>query len=301
MKNKRSQMKSSTTDRLFNMVNITLMIFIIAIIVYPLYFILMASFSDPNVIASGKVYFLPEEFSLEGYKKILDFAPLWRGYLNTIFYTVVGTLINLICTLPAAYALSRKNLAGRNFIMLLFVFTMFFGGGMIPNYILIKKLHMYNTVWAMLIPGAVSVWNLIVCRTFMQTNIPNELYEASSIDGCNDFQFFFRIVLPLSKPIIAIMILFYALGHWNNYFGALIYLENSDLYPLQLVLRDLLIQNQISFQMGGSAGASIAERAMLAEQMKYGVILVSSLPMIAIFPFVQKYFKKGVLIGSLKG
>lgn len=299
-KRPKTLIRDSLPDRIFNIFNITLMTIIMVVIIYPMYFIVLASFSNPDTVASGQLMFWPKELYLDGYKKIFDYKPLWNGYRNTIFYTILGTVINLAVTIPAAYALSRKNLLGRKWITLLFVFTMFFGGGMVPSYILVKQLHIYNTIWAMLLPGAASVWNIIVCRTFMQTNIPEELHDAALIDGCNEFQFFFRIVLALSKAILAVMALFYAMGHWNNYFGALIYLDNKDLHPLQLVLRDLLVQNQIGFEIGSSI-TSIAERARLAEQMKYGVIIVSSLPMIAIFPFIQKYFEKGIMIGSLKG
>lgn len=293
--------KESFPDKVFNIVNLLIMIFIVCVILYPLYFIVLASFSNPDTVNSGKLLFFPKELYLDGYKKIFEYAPIWRGYRNTIFYTVCGTAINLAVTIPCAYALSRKNLVGRQAIMLIFSFTMFFGGGLLPSYILMINLHLKNTIWAMLLPGAASVWNLIVTRTFMQHNIPEELHEAAVIDGCNDFQFFFRIVILLSKSIIAVMLLFYAMGHWNNYFGALIYLDNQNLHPLQLILRDLLLQNQIGSEMGGGVTASIAEKARIAEQLKYGVIIISSLPMIMIYPFIQKYFEKGMLIGSIKG
>ncbi len=301
MKTKKSSLiRESLPDRVFNVVNIVLMLLILIIIIYPLYFIILASFSTPETVASGQLLLWPKEFYLDGYKKIFEYEPIWTGYRNTIFYTISGTAINLAVTIPAAYALSRRNLMGRSFLMLLFSFTMFFSGGMIPAYILVKNLNLLNTPWAMILPGAASVWNIIVARTFMQQNIPDELYDASVIDGCNDFQFFFQIVLPLSKAIIAVMALFYAMGHWNNYFSALIYLDNRELHPLQLIIRDLLIQNQIGFEMGSNI-TGIAERARLAEQMKYGVIIISSLPMMLIYPFIQKYFEKGIMIGSLKG
>lgn len=294
-------MKESLPDHIFNIVNLAIMLFVAVIILYPLYFIILASFSNPDVVNSGKLLLIPKEIYLTGYKKIFEYEPIWRGYRNTIFYTVCGTVINLVVTIPCAYALSRKNLVGRQAIMLIFSFTMFFGGGLVPSYILMKNLHLMNTVWAMILPGAASVWNIIVTRTFMQQNIPEELHEAAVIDGCSDFQFFFRIVLSLSKSIIAVMLLFYAMGHWNNYFGALIYLDNQKLHPLQLVLRDLLLQNQIGTEMSGGVTASIAEKARIAEQLKYGVIIISSLPMMLIYPFIQKYFEKGMLIGSIKG
>ncbi len=300
MKKKKTAIREPLPDRVFNAVNVALMLLVMVIIIYPLYFIVVASLSNPDTVASGKLLFVPREFYTEGYQKILQHRPIWTGYRNTLLYTLLGTAINLAVTLPAAYALSRKKLYGRGPLMMIFVFTMFFGGGLVPSYILVKQLNIYNTIWALVLPGAASVWNIIVTRTFLQTNIPEELHEATTIDGGSDFQFFFQIVLPLSKAIIAVMGLFYAMGHWNNYFGALIYLDDRNLHPLQLILRDLLVQNQINFEMGSSI-TSIAERARVAEQMKYGVIIVASLPMIAIFPFIQKYFEKGIMIGSLKG
>ena len=296
----KTAMKEPVSDRIFNIINISVMLLILVVIIYPLYFIILASFSNPDTVATGKLLIIPREFYLEGYDKIFRHKPIWTGYRNTMFYTVLGTAINLAVTLPAAYAFSRKRLFGRGPLMLLFVFTMFFGGGMIPAYILVRQLRIYNTIWSMLLPGAVSVWNIIVTRTFIQSNIPEEMHEAATIDGGTDFQIFFLIVLPLSKAIIAVMGLFCAMGHWNNNFGALIYLDNRDLHPLQLVLRELLVINQINFEIGSNI-ISIAERARMAEQMKYGVIFVASLPMVLIFPFIQKYVEKGIRIGSLKG
>lgn len=298
-KTKTHSIRESRTDRIFNIFNIILMVIVVIAIAYPLYFVVIASISSPNAVNGGKVLLWPVDVTFSGYKEILNYKPIWTGYLNSLFYTVVGTLINLAFTLPAGYALSRKNLFGRKPIMFLFAFTMFFSGGMIPTYMVIKKLGMLNTVWSMLLPGACSVYNIIVTKTYMETNIPNDLIDAAVIDGCGDFQTFFDVVLPLSKPIIAVMTLFYAIGHWNSYFDALLYLDDPKKYPLQLVLRELLLQNQTS-SMSGGAGASIAEQAMRAEQMKYGVIIVACIPMMMMFPFVIKHFKKGVMVGSIK-
>lgn len=294
-----SAIRDSRTDSIFNILNTVLMVIIVILIAYPLYFVVIASISSPNAVNGGKVLLWPVDITFSGYKEILNYKPIWTGYLNSIFYTVVGTLINLAFTLPAGYALSRKHLFGRRPLLLLFAFTMFFSGGMIPTYMVIKKLGMLNTAWSMLLPGACSVYNIIVTKTYMETNIPSDLIDASVIDGCNDFQTFFRVVLPLSKPIIAVMTLFYAIGHWNSYFDALLYLDDPAKYPLQLVLRELLLQNQTS-SMAGSMGSSIAEQAQLAEQMKYGVIIVACIPMMMMFPFVIKHFKKGVMVGSIK-
>lgn len=298
-KTKARSIRESRSDRIFNIVNIIIMVTVVIVIAYPLYFVIIASISSPNAVNGGKVLLWPVDITFSGYKEILNYKPIWTGYLNSVFYTVVGTLINLVFTLPAGYALSRRNLFGRKPIMFLFAFTMFFSGGMIPTYMVIKRLGMLNTVWAMLLPGACSVYNIIVTKTFMETNIPNDLIDAAVIDGCSDFQTFFDVVLPLSKPIIAVMTLFYAIGHWNSYFDAMLYLDDPKKYPLQLVLRELLLQNQTS-SMAGGAGASIAEQAQLAEQMKYGVIIVACIPMMMMFPFVIKHFKKGVMVGSIK-
>lgn len=292
--------RNSKWDRVFNLVNILIMVIVLVLVIYPLYFVIIASISAPTAVNGGEVIFLPKDITFAGFKKILEYKPIWTGYRNSLFYTIVGTLINLAITLPAGYALSRKKLFGRRPIMLLFAFTMFFSGGMIPTYLVVKQLGMLDTVWAMLLPGACSVYNIIVTKTFMETSIPGELIDASRIDGCSDFTTFLDVVLPLSKPIIAVMTMFYAIGHWNSYFDALIYLNDPDKYPLQLVLRELLLQNQVSSAMTSGGMSSIAERAVIAEQMKYGVIIVACIPMMIMFPFVIKHFKKGVMIGSIK-
>ena len=300
MKRNKNTIREARPDQIFNTVIFVIMILIVIAIAYPLYFVIIASISSPNAVNSGQVLLWPADLTVNGYKKILEYEPLWTGYANSLFYTVVGTIINLVFTIPAGYALSRPKLRGRRPIILLFAITMFFGGGMIPTYLVIKKLGMINTVWAMLLPGACSVYNIIVTKTFMESSISHELIDASRIDGCDDFQTFFSVVLPLSMPIIAVMTLFYAIGHWNSYFDALLYLSDADKYPLQMVLRELLLQNQVSSGMTSGGMASIAERAQLAEQMKYGIIIVATLPMMVMFPFVIKHFKKGVMVGSIK-
>lgn len=300
MKRNKNTIREARPDQIFNTVIFVVMILIVIAISYPLYFVIIASISSPNAVNSGQVLLWPTDMTANGYKKILEYEPLWTGYANSLFYTIVGTIINLVFTIPAGYALSRPKLRGRRPIILLFAITMFFGGGMIPTYLVIKKLGMINTVWSMLLPGACSVYNIIVTKTFMESSIPHELIDASRIDGCDDFQTFFSVVLPLAMPIIAVMTLFYAIGHWNSYFDALLYLSDADKYPLQMVLRELLLQNQVSSGMTSGGMASIAERAQLAEQMKYGIIIVATLPMMIMFPFVIKHFKKGVMVGSIK-
>jgi putative aldouronate transport system permease protein len=287
-------------DKVFDAINVFLVAMIVLLVIYPLYFIVIASISDPNMIYEGKVWFLPKELTMEGYERILRDSKIWLGYKNSIVYTVVGTIVNVSFTLMAAYALSRKDLYGRNTIMFLFLMTMFFSGGLIPTYLVVKNLGLLNTMWALILPKAVAVWNVIVAKTFFESTIPGELLEASRIDGCNDVKFFWKIVLPLSKPIVAVMVLFYAVGHWNSYFDALIYLNNENLYPLQLILRNILIQNQASTMMISDLD-SLAAKQRVSELIKYGVIIVSSLPLLIIYPFVQKYFVKGVMIGGIKG
>jgi putative aldouronate transport system permease protein len=292
--------RRSKEDKIFDIINFVLVAIILVLVIYPLYFIIIASISDPNMIYEGKVWFLPKEITFEGYRRIFSDSKIWLGYKNSIIYTVVGTLVNISFTLMAAYALSRKDLYGKNIIMSVFLFTMFFSGGLIPTYLVVKNLGLLNTMWALILPKAVAVWNLIVAKTYFQTTIPNELLESAKIDGCSDAKFFWKIVLPLSKPIVAVMVLFYAVGHWNSYFDALIYLNDEKLYPLQLILRNILIQNEASTQMISDL-ESLAAKQRVSELIKYGVIIVASIPLLIVYPFVQKYFVKGVMIGGIKG
>lgn len=295
----KKKMKMSKGDRVFTIINAIIMILVCIVVVYPLYYVLLASVTDPVVVNSGKLLLYPEAWYTEGYITTLEYGPLWTAYKNTIVYTVVGTVVSLICTIPAGYALSRMDLVGRKPIMFLFTFTMFFSGGMIPLYLTIQQLHIYNTIWAMVLPVAVSAYNLIVCRSFFDTSVPIELLEAAKIDGCSDFGFFFKIAIPLSKTIIAVMTLFYATAMWNQFFNALMYLQDYDKMPLQVVLRDLVLMNQAN-QMG-SSGAEMVTRQKLAEQLKYCIVVVAAFPLLCIYPFLQKYFAKGVTIGAVKG
>ena len=267
---------------------------------YPCIYVISASFSTGTAVQSGKVILFPVDFSLEGYRTVFHTQTVWLGFKNSLFYTLVGTLINITMTLTAAYCLSRHDLYGRNFIMLLFTFTMFFNGGMIPHYILVQKLGFLNTVWALLIPGAIGVYNLIVCKTFIQNTIPTDLLEAAQIDGCSDFMYFIRIVLPLSKAIIAVLVLFYGVRHWNSYFSAMIYLNDKNLYPLTLFLREILMADQIDPSTVSDPEMQ-AKLAQSAGVIKYALIVVSMVPVLLIYPFIQKYFVKGVMIGSVKG
>jgi len=294
------QIRKSKDELLLYGLTYVVLILVMIVVLYPLYFILIASVSDANKVNLGKVIFWVKDFNLDGYLTILKNDAIWSGYRNTIFYTVVGTLINLLITLPAAFALSRKDLTGRNTITLLITFTMFFSGGLIPLYFVVRELSILDTVWALLLPNAVSVWNLIIARTFFQSTLPDELSEAAAIDGCSNFRFFISIALPLSKAIIAVLTLFYAVYHWNAYFHALIFIRNDDLFPLQLVLRDILITAQFMQEMIEDS-ARAGNALQLAESMKYGVVVVATLPILVLYPFLQRYFMQGVMIGAIKG
>ncbi|MFT4006173.1 MAG: carbohydrate ABC transporter permease [Lacrimispora sp.] len=299
MKTKKNKVKLSAGDRIFVTINVVVMLVVCIAIVYPLYYVVLASFTDPVIVNSGKLLLFPESLYMDGYKKTLSYAPIWSGYWNTIKYTAVGTVISLICTIPAGYALSRKDLAGNRVLMFLFTFTMFFSGGIIPLYLTISQLHIYNTIWAMVLPVAVSAYNLIVCRSFFESGIPMELLEAAKLDGCSDFGFFFKIALPLSKTIVAVITLFYATAMWNQFFNALMFLGDEAKMPLQVILRNLVLMNQ-----AGNVGASAAElvaKQKLAEQLKYCIVVVSAFPLLVAYPFLQKYFAKGVTIGAVKG
>ena len=290
----------SFPDKVFN-VTITIITFIFIILcAYPLIYVVSASFSDPMDIFAGKVWLLPSSPTLKGYKTVFDYPDVWIGYGNSAFYTVFGTLINVFMTVLAAYPLSRKDLKYRKPIIMLFTFTMLFNAGMIPNYLLIRDLHLLNTRWALLIPGAISVYNMIIVRTFFMSNIPDELLESARLDGCSDFRFLLNIVLPLSGAVIAVITLYYAVGHWNQYFNAVLYLTDKNTYPLQVFLRNILLENSINDLSAGSV-VNESERTYLNELLKYSLIVVASAPLLAVYPFIQKYFVKGVMIGAVKG
>lgn len=300
-----SAVKESGRDKLFLICNYIYVFLAFIIVAYPVIYMISASISDPKLVGSGEMWLWPKGITFEGYQRVFQNSSIWTGYGNTILYTVVGTAINLFVTLPAAYALSRKDFLGRNFFMGMFLVTMFFGGGLVPSYLLVKELGMVNTMWAIVIPSAASIWNIIVSRTFFQSSIPKELQEAAQIDGCTNLRLFMKIILPLSMPIIAVMALFYGVGNWNSYFSALIYLNEAEKYPLQLVLRQILVLQEMSAQGGGVVDASTASalnnKAEIAALVKYAVIIVATAPIIAIYPFLQRYFVQGVMIGSVKG
>jgi putative aldouronate transport system permease protein len=290
----------SRGDKLFDWMNNLFFVVVSLVILYPLYFMVISSFSDPDAVNSGLTFFLPQEITFEGYKRIFTDPRIMLGYKNSLIYTLAAMIVKTAMTITAGYVLSRKDLVGRNFFMMIIIFTMFFQGGLIPTYLLVKDLGMLNTMWALIIPGAVSVYLLIIVRTFFQQTIPDELFEAASIDGCSNIKFFTGIVLPLSMPIIAVIALFSAVQEWNGYFQALIYLRDQKLFPLQMILRDILIQNEAQDSML-EVSMEALQRQKAAEQIKYGVIIVASVPMLILYPFLQKYFVKGVMIGSVKG
>ena len=299
MSGQRKRKKIKAGDRAFDIINTLLLVLIFVIILYPMYYVLIASFSNPDKVLTGKIFLLPKGFQLESYKTVFSNSEVMNGYLHTILYATVGTLINLFVTLTAGYALSREDLRGRKPITLFFIFTMFFSGGTVPTYMLVKNLGLLNTFWAMVLPNAMSVWNLILCRNFFEGNIPKELLEVSKIDGCRNDYFFLKIDLPLSKALIAVMVLFYAVGHWNSYMQPLLYLSDRSRYPLQLVLKNILISSQPDASLAGMTDR--AELYKQTEMLKYALVVVSSVPMIALYPFVQKYFVQGVMVGSVKG
>lgn len=298
-KTSKRKIHESRGDLLFDIVVYSLSIVALFTILYPLFFIVIASLSDPSEVANGNVWLYPKGFTLDGYTELLKQTDIWIGYKNTILYTVVGTGIGLVVNIPAAYALSRKDLWGKKVLTFIFLFTMFFNGGLVPTYLTIQDFHLYNTFWVMVLPFSVSVYDIIVARTFFQNSIPADLWDAAQIDGCGNLRYFACIVLPLSKAILAVLGLWIAVGLWNSYFNALIYLKDQSLYPLQLVLRNILVTNQMQSAMGTGEAAQVALR--LANLLRYSAIIVSTVPIMCLYPFVQKYFNKGVMIGAVKG
>lgn len=297
---RKTRIKESVSDRVFNACNAVFLFLSFLLVAYPLLYIVSASFSDSGAVIRGEVWLLPVGFELKAYRTIFTNKMIMSGYLNSIIYTVLGTALNLFLTTLAAYPLARKKLYGRPALTWIFMFTMFFSGGLIPQYILMNNLRLLNTMWAVILSGGISVYNMIVMRSFLQSSIPEELYEAAYLDGCGDIKLLLTVVLPLSKPILAVMVLYYAVWHWNDFFNALIYTSDPKLSPLQLVLRELLVLNKIEGQLTETA-ATIASRVGMYELLRYAIIVVASVPVLILYPFVQKHFVKGVMIGSIKG
>ncbi|MDE6261559.1 MAG: carbohydrate ABC transporter permease [Oscillospiraceae bacterium] len=295
---KSAPIKNTTGDKVFYIINALFLGLMALIVLYPLYFIVIASISDPDAVLAGKVILYPVQITFSGFQKILERTDIWRGYLNTIIYTVLTVVLALIVTVPAGWALSRKTTPGKKALMIYFIIPMFFGGGLIPFYNVMSSLGLVNTMWAVILPSILSVWNLFMTKTFFESSIPDGLVEAAKIDGAGEYGLFFTIVLPLSKAILAVMALYYAIGQWNSYFNAMIFLQDETMYPLQLVLKEILIASESTT---GGSGETILEQYRLANQIKYVSVIVSSVPVLMLYPFVQKYFSQGVMIGSLKG
>jgi len=288
------------SDRVFQFFNLLLILAIFVVLVWPLWFVLIASFSDPNAVNSGQVLLIPKGLTLSGYKRMLEYKDIWTGFSNTIFYTLTGTTLNMVLSVCMAYPMSVKEFAPRKILMVFFMITMYFSGGLIPTYLLMKNLDILNTRWAMILPGAVSVYNCLIIRSYFMNSIPAELKEASILDGANPAQYLFQVVLPLSAPVLAVITLYYMVGHWNSYLNALYYIYDFDLYPLQSVLRELLMSDKMMAAM--VTDPELARQAMqTAQAMKYCVVIVSIVPMLCVYPFVQKHFVKGVMIGAVKG
>lgn len=305
---KKERVNSGLSDKIFMVAVYVILLLLLAIFLYPILFVISASVSDPKAVSGGQMLLFPVGFTLDGYQYLLQYKEIWIGYANTLFYTVGGTLLNLAVTLPCAYAMSRRDMRGRKGLMIFFMITMYFSGGLIPGYLNVKSFGLLDTRTIILISGLMSTYNMIVARTYFATSIPYEIQEAAVIDGCNDFQIFSRIVFPISKAITVVMLLYYGVGHWNSYFESMIYLDDRSKFPLQLFLREILTKSQFA-QTAMMDGDSYSAEQMMAlirqsetaNMIKYGVIVVSVIPMLVLYPFLQKYFEKGVMIGSVKG
>ena len=291
-------MRKSTTDAIANSIFMFIALLMIIIILYPLWFIIIASFSNPNDIANGKVWLFPSKLDFSGYKELFKQHSIWSGYLNTIIYTVVGTLIALVVNIPAGYAMSRSDLYGKKIINIFYVIPMFVSGGLIPTYFVVKGFGLLNSFLVMVLPFSVSTYNIIVARTFFKSSLPESLWDAAQIDGCGTFRYFIQFVVPLSKSILAVIGLWTAVGLWNSWFNALIYLNDEWRQPLQLILRRILISNESL--LGSATGSMAQELRKLSDMMKYGAIVISTLPIMCLYPFLQKYFNQGVMIGAIK-
>ena len=299
-----SKIKRCKEDVIFDTVIFSVLTILLVSVAYPLWWVIISSVSNSKAVSGGQVIWHPIGFTLKGYGEVFKDDSIVRSFLNSVLYTVCGVLVNLAVTLPTAYALSRDRFSGKKAITMFYVVTMFFSGGLIPTYLVVQNMHLLDTMWALILPGCLSVYNMIVARTFFKTNISEELYEAAEIDGCTQGRFFFQIALPLSGAITAIMVLYYGVGHWNSYFSGLIYLSDQNKYPLQLVLRSILITNESALQQAATtaeARAALNEKKELIEVMKYSLIIISSIPVLVLYPFIQRHFVKGVMIGSVKG
>lgn len=302
VKKKSNKIRGTTSDRIFDVVNFIIALLALLIVLLPLLNVVASSFSSGAAVQAGKVSIFPVQPTLDAYIEVFQYGDVWIGYRNTIYYTVVGTFLNIVFTILMAYPLSRVDLKGRGIIMKILVFTMMFSGGLIPNYLLVKDLNLLNTGWALWLPGLISVYNVIVMRTFFQSTIPRDLLEAAQIDGCTNRRFLWSVVLPVSKTILAVMILLYAITHWNSYFNAMLYISDKQKWPLQIFLRDILISNQVDMsQMSNSDVADMIRRQQMQTLLKYSLIVISSLPVLVVYPFIQRHLVKGIMVGSVKG
>lgn len=299
-KTNKNTVKEIGANRVFDIVNVILLCIALVIVAYPLYFVIIASFSDPFLVLRGEVLLYPKGFNFNAYVKVFQNKQIWTGYLNSILYTVTGTCLNVFLTMMIAYPLSRPYFCCKKLFTTILIITMYFAGGMIPTYIQILNMGLRNTFWVMIVLNAVTAYNVIIARTFLESNIPAELEEAAAIDGCSQGRFFFQFVLPLSKAVMAVLVLYYAISHWNDYMRGLLYLDEPNRYPLQLIIRSILIETQMA-AADLTDVETMDEMIKLAESIKYTVIIISTLPMLIIYPFIQKHFVKGVLIGSVKG
>lgn len=295
---KSNKMKKSKEDRIVNFIIHAIAVLMILAVIYPLWFIIIASFSNPADVANGNVWFWPKKWILDGYQKLFETPEIWRSYGNTLLYTAAGTIVALFVNIPAGYALSRQDLKGRKWINYFYIIPMFISGGLIPIYLTVSQFHLLDTFWVMVIPFSVSTYNIIVARTFFHSSLPEGLWEAAQIDGCGTIRYFFQLAIPLSKAIIAVIGLWTAVGIWNSWFNALIYLQSESLQPLQLLLRRILISNQSL--LGAATGEMAAELRRLSDMMKYASIVISTIPIMCLYPFLQKYFNQGVMIGAIK-
>ena len=301
-KGKTIKRKRVNSDSLFDAVNLLIMLILLVVFVWPLWFVVIASVSDPGEVWQGHVILFPRGITLDAYEEVVQYKTIWTGYLNTLLYTLLGTAINMALTVCGAYPLSRKDFPPRKILIFILMVTMYFSGGLIPTYLVVNRLGLIDTVWAMVIPNAISVFNIIITRTYFMNSIPASLQEAATLDGASSFQYLIRVVLPLSKPILAVVGLYYAVGHWNDFYSALIYIYDDSMLPLQSFLRDILMSTKLTLNnMSGVDMATAAAKAQLAQTLKYSVIIVSTVPVLCIYPFIQKYFVKGVMIGSVKG
>lgn len=300
MKNKSSAIHISREDRILDVTIKVLIVLFIICVAYPMIYVVSSSFSSGKAVSQGSVFLWPVEPTLKGYRTVFAYRDVWTGYANTIFYTVVGTVINVIATTLCAYPLARRNLQFKKFYNILFLIPLFFSAGLVPSYILMTNLHLTNTRWAILLPGAISIYNMNIMRTYFQNSIPGDLLEAAKIDGITDIGYLLKIVLPLSRPIYAVITLYYAVGHWNSYFDALIYLRKDEMKPLQLVLRSILNASRIDLSSFTDPEV-LAQLVGLSDLMRFSLVVVSSLPILVAYPFVQRYFEKGVMIGAVKG